>query len=69
MPVSISRLTSRDVPGAITAIQEAFKDDPYALFVYSNSSTKVRPQVITCSARLLYFILRLVKKLGVLLEL
>ncbi|CAG8976254.1 hypothetical protein HYALB_00009429 [Hymenoscyphus albidus] len=40
MPVSISRLTSRDIPGAIIAIQEASKDDPYALFVFSGSSSK-----------------------------
>ncbi len=41
MPIQISLLTESDIPGAITAIQEAFADDPYNLWVY-NDRSKVR---------------------------
>lgn len=36
MSIAISRLTESDIPGAITAIQEAFADDPYNLWVYND---------------------------------
>jgi len=36
MPIEITRLTESDIPGAVTAIQEAFKDDPYNNWVYNN---------------------------------
>lgn len=41
MPIQISPLTERDIPGAITAIQEAFAQDPYNLWVF-NDRSKVR---------------------------
>lgn len=31
MTIQISRLTEADIPGAVTAIQQAFADDPYNL--------------------------------------
>jgi hypothetical protein len=36
MPIEISPLSTADIPGAITSIQEAFKDDPYNLWVYND---------------------------------
>ena len=38
--ITISPLTETDIPGAISAIQEAFAEDPYNLWVY-NDRTKV----------------------------
>jgi len=38
MPISISPLKSQDVEGSITAIQEAFANDPYNLWVYNDRS-------------------------------
>jgi len=38
MPIQISPLTESDIPGAITAIQEAFASDPYNLWVYNDRS-------------------------------
>ena len=35
MAIEVSLITESDIPGAITAIQEAFKEDPYNLWVYS----------------------------------
>ena len=40
MPIEISLITEADIPGAIDAIQKAFADDPYNLWVY-NDRTKV----------------------------
>jgi hypothetical protein len=36
MPIEITRLAESDIPGAVTAIQEAFKDDPYNNWVYND---------------------------------
>ncbi|TVY78213.1 hypothetical protein LSUE1_G004673 [Lachnellula suecica] len=36
MPISITRLAEAHIPSAVTAIQEAFKDDPYNLWVYND---------------------------------
>ncbi|TVY58069.1 hypothetical protein LCER1_G002128 [Lachnellula cervina] len=36
MPIEITRLTESDIPGAVTAIQEAFKEDPYNNWVYND---------------------------------
>lgn len=41
MTIQISRLTEADIAGSINAIQEAFADDPYNLWVY-NDRSKVR---------------------------
>lgn len=41
MQVEISRLTEKDIPGAISAIQEAFEEDPYNRWVYDDRE-KVR---------------------------
>jgi len=38
MSISISRITESDIPGAITAIQKAFAEDPYNLWVYNDRS-------------------------------
>jgi hypothetical protein len=40
MAIEISLITEADIPGAIDAIQKAFADDPYNLWVY-NDRTKV----------------------------
>ncbi|KAK0113214.1 hypothetical protein ONS95_014909 [Cadophora gregata] len=36
MTIQISRLSEADISGAVTAIQQAFADDPYNLWVYSD---------------------------------
>ena len=39
MPVQVSRLGPADIDGALTCIQEAFKDDPYNSWVFSDRAT------------------------------
>jgi hypothetical protein len=48
MSIQISPLTESDIPGAITAIQEAFADDPYNNWVYDKS--KVRSSLFAPSS-------------------
>jgi len=36
MAIEVSLITEPDIPGAITAIQEAFKEDPYYTWVYND---------------------------------
>jgi hypothetical protein len=36
MPIEISPLKEADIPGAIDSIQQAFANDPYNLWVYSD---------------------------------
>ena len=38
MAITITPLTKSDIPGAVTAIQEAFKEDPYNLWIYNDRS-------------------------------
>jgi hypothetical protein len=38
MAIEISLITEADIPGAIDAIQKAFADDPYNLWVYNDRS-------------------------------
>jgi hypothetical protein len=38
MPISVTTLVFKDIPGAVVAIQEAFKGDPYSEWVYSDQS-------------------------------
>ncbi|KAF7881599.1 uncharacterized protein EAF02_006287 [Botrytis sinoallii] len=38
MDFTISRLTEDDIPGAVNTIQEAFKEDPYNLWIYNDRS-------------------------------
>ncbi|KAH8801647.1 acyl-CoA N-acyltransferase [Xylogone sp. PMI_703] len=38
MAITVTKLTEADIPGAITAIQEAFANDPYNLWVYNDRS-------------------------------
>jgi hypothetical protein len=47
MVVHITRIAEADIPGAITAIQEAFADDPYNLWVY-NDRSKVSQSLDLC---------------------
>ncbi|KAI1082390.1 acyl-CoA N-acyltransferase [Whalleya microplaca] len=42
MPVKVTLLTEADIPGAVSAIQEAFADDPYNNWVFDKS--KFNPQ-------------------------
>ncbi|RYP31144.1 hypothetical protein DL767_005897 [Monosporascus sp. MG133] len=42
MPVRVTDLTEADIPGAVSAIQEAFADDPYNNWVFDKS--KFNPQ-------------------------
>ncbi|KAI0389871.1 acyl-CoA N-acyltransferase [Xylariaceae sp. FL0594] len=37
MPIQVSPLTERDIPGAVAAIQEAFAEDPYNNWVFDKS--------------------------------
>ena len=50
MAITISPLTEPDIEGAITAIQVAFAEDPYNLWVY-NDRTKVSPSRLSLSRR------------------
>jgi len=43
MPIEISPLKENDIPGAIDAIQQAFANDPYNLWVF-NDREKVSPE-------------------------
>ncbi|KAH8599599.1 hypothetical protein B0O99DRAFT_682164 [Bisporella sp. PMI_857] len=36
MSIRISRIKDSDIPGAITAVQEAFAEDPYKLWIYND---------------------------------
>jgi len=36
MVVKITPLTEADIPGAITAIQVAFAEDPYSLWIFND---------------------------------
>jgi hypothetical protein len=38
MDITISPLTETDIPGAVNVIQEAFKEDPYNLWVFNDRS-------------------------------
>lgn len=38
MTITISRLTEDDIPGAVSVIQEAFREDPYNLWIYNDRS-------------------------------
>jgi hypothetical protein len=38
MPITVTALVPGDIPGAVTAIQEAFKGDPYSEWVYTDQS-------------------------------
>jgi hypothetical protein len=38
MPISISPLSLEDITGAVDAIQKAFSEDPYNLWVYNDRS-------------------------------
>ena len=38
MPVIVSPMREEDIDGAITAIQQAFANDPYNLWVYNDRS-------------------------------
>ena len=38
MVIEISPITEADIPGAIDAIQKAFADDPYNLWVFNDRS-------------------------------
>ncbi|KAI8634970.1 acyl-CoA N-acyltransferase [Xylariaceae sp. FL1651] len=42
MPIQVSLLAEKDIPGAVAAIQEAFADDPYNNWVFDKS--KFDPQ-------------------------
>lgn len=50
MAIEISLITEADIPGAIDAIQKAFADDPYNLWVY-NDRTKVSGFISKLSIR------------------
>ncbi|KAK4541037.1 hypothetical protein LTR36_008406 [Oleoguttula mirabilis] len=38
MPIQVSQITEADIPGAITCIQQAFKDDPYNHWVFDQAT-------------------------------
>lgn len=46
MAIEISLINEDDIPGAIDAIQKAFADDPYNLWVYND-----RAKVSDCSQK------------------
>jgi hypothetical protein len=36
MTIKVSALTEADIPGAVTAIQVAFAEDPYSLWIFND---------------------------------
>lgn len=40
MPLQVSLMKEEDIDGAIDTIQQAFADDPYAVWVYDRSKVR-----------------------------
>ncbi|TRX94751.1 hypothetical protein FHL15_004212 [Xylaria flabelliformis] len=51
MPIQVSLLTERDIPGAVAAIQEAFAEDPYNNWVFDKSTFDSRRNAASLSIR------------------
>ena len=47
MAITVTALKEEDIPGAITAIQVAFADDPYNLWVYSDRENVINTPIDT----------------------
>ncbi|KAI8952066.1 acyl-CoA N-acyltransferase [Xylaria longipes] len=51
MPIQVSPLTERDIPGAVAAIQEAFADDPYNNWVFDKSTFDPQRNAVSLGIR------------------
>ncbi|KAK3069962.1 hypothetical protein LTR53_011271 [Teratosphaeriaceae sp. CCFEE 6253] len=51
MPITVSNIAERDIPGAITCIQQAFKDDPYNHWVFDKSDFSFERNAVSLGIR------------------
>ncbi|KAI0448050.1 acyl-CoA N-acyltransferase [Xylaria telfairii] len=51
MPIQVSPLTERDIPGAVAAIQAAFANDPYNNWVFDKSTFDPRRNAVSLGIR------------------
>ncbi|KAI1167972.1 acyl-CoA N-acyltransferase [Nemania serpens] len=51
MPIQVSSLAERDIPGAVAAIQEAFADDPYNNWVFNKSEFDLKRNAVSLGIR------------------
>lgn len=51
MPLEVTRITQDDIPGAITCIQKAFADDPYANWVFHRPNFSEKRNAVSLNLR------------------
>ncbi|KAI1826139.1 acyl-CoA N-acyltransferase [Xylaria intraflava] len=51
MPIQVSLLAERDIPGVVAAIQEAFADDPYNNWIFDRSKFDPRRNAVSLAIR------------------
>lgn len=51
MPVKVTTITESDIPGAVTCIQQAFKDDPYNHWVFDRSNFSYKRNAVSLDIR------------------
>ncbi|KAI1322815.1 acyl-CoA N-acyltransferase [Xylariaceae sp. FL0255] len=51
MPIQVSLLTEKDIPGAVSAIQEAFANDPYNNWVFDKSKFDTKRNAASLAIR------------------
>jgi len=51
MPITVSQITEPDIPGAVTCIQQAFKDDPYNNWVFDRSTFSYERNAVSLDIR------------------
>ncbi|KAK5681920.1 hypothetical protein LTS10_006454 [Elasticomyces elasticus] len=51
MPIRVSDITEQDIPGAITCIQQAFKDDPYNHWVFDKANFSYERNAVSLGIR------------------
>ncbi|KAI1433939.1 acyl-CoA N-acyltransferase [Xylaria sp. CBS 124048] len=51
MPIQVSLLAERDIPGAVAAIQEAFADDPYNNWIFDKAKFDPKRNAVSLGIR------------------
>ncbi|WPG99823.1 Hypothetical protein R9X50_00264200 [Acrodontium crateriforme] len=51
MPVEISNIAEKDIPGAVDCIQRAFKEDPYSKFVFDTAKFSKKRNAVSLGIR------------------
>ncbi|KAK5113721.1 hypothetical protein LTR85_010738 [Meristemomyces frigidus] len=51
MPLQVSQITEQDIPGAVTCIQQAFKDDPYNHWVFDQADFSYERNAVSLGLR------------------